>query len=455
MKALLTALCSLLLSSIVFSQTFYEGTIGPLKFGLQTDIQQQRAAIYIPEQGLFAYALKSPTFRNDSLIGDLKEFNVVLSGKLGTEAFSGQWKQNGFPAALKLLRVENLSFLKRPQIPKAPFPYQVENVKFDNADHSINFGGTLTFPKESGTFPAVVLITGSGQEDRDETVFGHKPFWVIADYLSRNGFAVLRVDDRGIGETTGEIGTSADYAQDALAAVAYLKTRKEVNKRKIGLIGHSEGGMIAPLAALASKDVKFMVSLAGVGVNGKELLLQQSDDILKKSGTNETYRGYMHSLNEALYNVVARLPLEGDIQDSLQFAFDQWLKAQPDAVLGQTGFKSEQGRKAVTRQFGTMNSVWYRYFLKYDPQPILSQIKIPVLALNGSKDLQVAAKPNLAGFEKGLTVAGNKNFKIVELPDLNHLFQKCQKCTMAEYGLLEETFSEEALEIMTTWLKER
>ncbi len=455
MKTLLATLCSLLLSHTGFSQTFYEGTIGTLKFGLQTDNQKQQAAIYIPEQGLFEYALKSPIFRNDSLIADLKEFNVVLSGKLGTEIFSGQWKQNGFPAALKLLKVENLSFLKRPQNPKAPFPYEVENVKFTNADQSISFGGTLTFPKGKGTFPTVVLITGSGQEDRDETVFGHKPFWVIADHLSRNGFAVLRVDDRGVGETTGEIGTSADYAQDALAAVAYLKTRKEVNKKKIGLIGHSEGGMIAPLAALASKDVKFMVSLAGVGVSGKELLLQQSDDILKKSGTNETYRGYMHSLNETLYNVIVRLPLKGDIQDSLQLAFNHWLKAQPDAVLGQTGFKSEQGRKAITRQFGTMNSVWYRYFLKYDPHPILSQIKIPVLALNGSNDLQVAAKPNLEGFEKGLTAAGNKNFKIVELPDLNHLFQKCQKCTMAEYGLLEETFSTKALEIMTAWLKER
>lgn len=455
MKKLLATLCSLLLSNTGFGQFFYEGTIGSLKFGLLTDIQQQRAAIYIPEQGLFEYAIKLPIFRNDSLIGDLKEFNVVLSGKLGTEAFSGQWKQNGFSTALKLSKVENLSFLKRPQQPQAPFAYEVENIKFTNADRSITFGGTLTYPKDKGTFPAVVLITGSGQEDRDETVFGHKPFWVIADHLSRNGFAVLRVDDRGIGETTGHIGTSADYAQDALAAVAYLKTRRDVNKKKIGLIGHSEGGMIAPLAAMASKDVKFIVSLAGVGVSGKDLLLQQSDDILKKSGTNETYRGYIHSLNETLYDVVLRSPLEGDIQDSLQFAFDQWLKAQPDAVLGQTGFKGELGRKSVTRQFGTMNSVWYRYFLKYDPQPILSQIKIPVLALNGSKDLQVAAKPNLEGFEKGLTAAGNKNFKIVELPDLNHLFQKCQKCTMAEYGLLEETFSMDALGIMTAWLKER
>jgi uncharacterized protein len=439
----------------IFGQTYYEGTIGPLKFGLKIQREAQTAALYIPEQGLFEYAVKAPVFRNDSLIADLKEFGTVLSGKTEVETFSGQWKQNGFPSPLALKRVEELSFLKRPQMPVAPFPYESENVHFTNADKSIQFGGTLTFPKGKGKFPAVILITGSGQQDRDETLFGHKPFWVIADALSREGFAVLRIDDRGIGETTGKPGTSAEYAQDILAAIDFLKSRKEVNPKKIGLMGHSEGGMIAPMVATQSKDVAFIVSLAGLGVGGRELLLKQSDDILAKTGTNAAYRGNVQTLNAALYDAAIRLPLEGDIKDSLQLAFDNWLKAQPDAVLGQMGFKSEVGRKNVTRQFDQIGSKWYRYFLKYDPQPILAQIKIPVLALNGSNDLQVSAKENLAGFEKGLMAAGNKSFKTMELPGLNHLFQQCQKCTVAEYGMLEETFSPEVLKLIIDWLKQQ
>ena len=455
MKISLFAFSILLLSISGWSQTYYEGKLGPLTFGLKTDLPKQQASIYIPEQGLFEYTISAPVFRNDSLLAEFSDFKSSLYGKLDADSFSGFWKQNGFPSPLKLDKVEVLSFMKRPQIPQPPFPYEAENVKFFNVDQSVTFGGTLTFPKGKGPFTTVILISGSGQQDRDETIFGHKSFWVIADHLSRNGFAVLRVDDRGIGETVGPLGTSADYARDVLTALDYLKTRKEVNKKKIGLIGHSEGGMIAPLAASQSKEVAFIISLAGLGVTGKQLLLQQNDDILQKSGTNETYRGHVRSLNETLYHVLDRLPLEGDVKDSLQTAFVRWIKNQSEEVLGQMGYKSEQGRKSVTRQFDTMNSKWYRYFVKYDPMPVLSQLTIPVLALNGSKDLQVAAKPNLAGFEKALTQAGNKHFKIVELPDLNHLFQTCRKCTVAEYGMLEETFSPEALKLMTDWLKER
>ena len=185
---------------------------------------------------MFEQPLKNTVFQGDSLRGELKGVNVLLSGKMDSLSFEGQWKQNGFPTPLHLKRVAELSFFKRPQMPKAPFPYRDEKVKFTNNDGSITFGGTLTLPEGKGPFKTVVLISGSGQQDRDESLFGHKAFWVIADHLTRQGIAVLRVDDRGVGETTGSIGTSADYAQDVLNAIRYLKTRKEVHPKKIGLI---------------------------------------------------------------------------------------------------------------------------------------------------------------------------------------------------------------------------
>ena len=455
MKKWIKVLLCLGIGHTSFSQTWYEGTISTLKFGLKVNTTTQTIQVFIPEQGLFEQPLKNIVFQGDSLRGELKAVGVLLSGKMDSVSFEGQWKQNGFPTQLHLKRVTALSFFKRPQMPKAPFPYRDEKVKFTNNDGSITFGGTLTLPESKGPFKTVILISGSGQQDRDESLFGHKTFWVIADHLTRQGIAVLRVDDRGVGETTGSMGTSAEYAQDVLDAIRYLKTRKQVHPKKIGLIGHSEGGVIAPLAAVQSKDVAFIVFLAGLGMSGKDLLLRQSDDILKQMGSNETYRNQVRSLNEIIYSTVARLPLEGDIKDSLQTTFDQWVKTQPESVLGQLGYKTEQGRKNFQKQIEAMNSSWYRYFIKYDPQPVLSKITIPVLALNGSKDIQVASQPNLEGFKRGLTTAGNKQFETVELPGLNHLFQKCTKCTSSEYGLLEETFSVEALELMANWLKKR
>lgn len=455
MKKTAIFLAFLLGSITLYSQTFYEGKLAAFKFGLQIDTVQKTALLYIPEQGLFPYAVKNPVFRNDSLVAELKAFGVLLSGKISAEMFDGQWKQNGFPAPVKLSKVAEFSFMKRPQQPVGPFVYRAQNVQFYNADRSIRFGGTLTLPKGKGPFTTAVLISGSGQEDRDETIFGHKPFWVIADYLARQGIAVLRTDDRGVGETTGDIGTSADYAQDVLAALAYLKTRPEINKKKMGLIGHSEGGLIAPLVAVQSKDVAFIVSLAGLGVNGTELLLQQNDDVLKQSGMSAEVRGHYKELNALIYSKSASLTPNDDIGDSLKKAVLTWAQKQPAGRLGQMGFAGDFGKKQLEKTALSVNNKWFRYFLAYDPAPTLAQIKIPVLALNGSADVQVAAVQNLAGFEKGLTAAGNKNFKTVSLPGLNHLFQKCQKCTATEYGLLEETFSVEALQLVGDWLKQR
>ncbi len=452
-KQILLSVC-LFVTLYASAQSYYEGKLGPLKFGLKIIANPAQTWFYVPDQMAFEVPFTDVRMTTDSVFGEFKPAKAKLRGKLSADkkVFVGQWIQ-GRSTELILTQTDQLSFARRPQTPQPPFDYEIENVTFANADKSITFGSTFTRPKGNGKFTTVLLISGSGQQDRDETIGGHKAFWVIADYLTKNGFAVLRLDDRTVGQTTGQLGTSADYAKDVLVAVNYLKTRKEVNPKKIGLIGHSEGGLIAPMVAAESRDVAFIVSLAGMGVSGYDLLLKQSDDILKQTGVSEEYRGYTRDLNKTLYDVCRRLPMEGNITDSLKAAFDVWITRQSADHLGQMGLKGKAGEEKITVQFPYMGSVWYRYFLKYDPAPTLQKIKIPVLALNGDKDVQVDALANLTAFDVNLKKAGNKNFKTITLPGLNHLFQNCHTCTVAEYSSLEETFSVKILVLIADWLK--
>ena len=452
-KQILLSIC-LFVTLFASAQSYYEGKLGPLKFGLKIMTNPAQAWFYVPDQMAFEVSFTDVRMTTDSVFGEFKMAKAKIKGKFSTDkkVFVGQWVQ-GRSTDLILTQTDQLSFARRPQTPKPPFDYETEDVLFTDANQSITFGGTFTRPKGDGKFTTVLLISGSSQQDRDETIGGHKAFWVIADYLTKNGFAVLRLDDRTVGQTTGQLGTSADYAKDVLVAVNYLKNRKEVNPKKIGLVGHSEGGMIAPIAASNSKDVAFIVSLAGMGVSGYDLLLKQSDAALKQMGMSDEYRGYTADLNKTIYAVCRRLPTEGDITDSLKTAFNSWLARQPADRLGQMGLKGKEGESKMTNQFPFIGSAWYRYFLKYDPAPTLQKIKIPVLALNGDKDMQVDAAANLTAFEVNLKKAGNKNYKVVTLQGLNHLFQNCQTCTITEYSTLEETFSTKALLIVSDWLK--
>ncbi len=341
----------------------------------------------------------------------------------------------------------------RPQTPKPPFPYKSDSVLYQNADKSITFGGTLTYPEGKGKFPAAIMITGSGAQDRDETLFGHKSFAIIADYLTRQGYAILRVDDRGVGKTTGKGGTSADFKKDLMAGMAFLKTKKFINKKKIGLIGHSEGGMIAPMVAVQSKDVAFIISLAGPAMKITELMQLQYHSVYMSNGIKGKSLEVIDELSKVLFETAALMPLETDNSDTLKkFAKNYYNQMSQD--------KKEALIESVATNFINQNATvfggyeWFRYFLKYDPNATISQLKIPVLALNGEKDYQVPAKPNLEGFDNSLKKAGNKKYKIVEMKGLNHLFQKCKACTGLEYGALEESFSTDALKIMGDWLGE-
>ena len=410
-----------------------------------------------PDQGALDLKVSSLIITNDSLIA----YSAVIGGgfsgvfnKDKSEA-NGKWKQRGqeFPFIFKrtAAQAEHL----RPQTPKAPFPYQEEKLIYFNKDKSIQYGATLTLPKSDKPMPVVILITGSGQEDRDETLFGHKPFWVIADHLSRNGIAVLRVDDRGVGETTGDVqsATSADFAKDVLVGIDFLKTRKEIDARHIGLVGHSEGGMIGPLVAIQSKDVAFIVSMAGVGVRGLDLTNKQMSDAYIKAGFDREEIGRMKELTDKMVSLGDEYQDKAELKLAFSKSFKSWKAKQSPEFLKKaalTGDNSDENINAMAERFFLP---WMHYFMKYDPATTVGKLKIPVLAMNGGKDVQVSAKENLAGFQRLLTQAGNKDFKIVLLPNLNHLFQTAKTGDVSEYMTIEETVSPEALQVMTDWIK--
>jgi pimeloyl-ACP methyl ester carboxylesterase len=364
---------------------------------------------------------------------------------------SGQFIQAGQAFSLVFERgIKSVEAPNRPQEPKFPYPYTEEHVSYENPGLRITLSGTLTLPASKSPSPAVLLIAGSGPHERDEAVLGHKPFLVLADYLTRQGIAVLRFDKRGCGKSTGNYNkaTSQDFANDVLAGVEYLKSRKEVNANQIGLIGHSEGGTIAPMVAAKSKDVAFIVLMAGTGVNGEELLHVQDALIKRSLGETEETIEQNHKFQEQLF---ALLKKEPDPQIAAE-QFHDIAKNHMAILQGNPGKVTLEGLEAHANY---INTEWFRYFLLFDPSTVLKQVQIPVLALNGELDLQVNSKQNLPVISKSLEEGGNKDFTIVELPKLNHLFQTCQNGSVEEYAKIEETISPSALELIAQWILEK
>lgn len=361
----------------------------------------------------------------------------------------GTFKQAGNSTPLNLSKLKKAFALNRPQEPKPPFPYLSEDVKFTNEKAGIEIAGTLTIPAGNGPFPAVILITGSGSQNRNEELLGHKPFWVIADYLSRNGIAVLRYDDRGVGQSQGTPinATSDDLATDAAAAFLFLRTRKEIEPKSIGLAGHSEGGLIAPIVAASDPRIAFIISLAGLGVTGEQILHKQNHDISTVSGAEEKEVNKGISINKKLFAILRKEPDNDKAAEKMTAAYRKLL----------TKEKTSPGDidKAIKQFNASLNPVsynWFRFFISTDPKVFWKKVKCPVLALNGEKDLQVAADINLTAIEKALKSAGNKDVKTIKLPELNHLFQHCKTGLPSEYGEIEETFSPEVLKIMSGWI---
>ena len=333
--------------------------------------------------------------------------------------------------------------INRPQEPKEPFNYIIEDVEFKNNMDSISLAGTLTYPKEGSNFPAVILISGSGPQDRNSDMMNHKPFMVIADFLTNKGIAVLRVDDRGTGASEGNYNATGldGFVSDTNSAFEFIKTHSAINPAKIGLIGHSLGGVIAPIIASKNQDVSFIVLLAGSGIRGDKLMLLQKEIIERKLGVPEAGITQGQNYMKGAYNIILNSnnddnQLQSDLKDYFNEIFGAML--------------TDSQIKSLSEQ---MSMHWLTDFIKFDPKESLSKTKCPVLALNGANDLQVPPKENLEAIEAILLANGNTNTETMTLDDLNHLFQESKTGLPNEYAIIEQTFSPMALDIMFEWIK--
>ena len=411
------------------------------------------AKMDVPDQAASDLPIDSINSQGENFRFAAAKLGLSYEGTWNNDAseISGRLTQGPAVYPVTFKRADKVPTLGRPQDPKKPYPYTEEEVAYENKTDGVKLTGTLTLPRTKGPFPAALLITGSGAQDRNETIAGHRPFLVLADHLTQLGIAVLRVDDRGIGGSSAgpPTATSENYAEDVLAGVEFLKHRKEINPAQIGLIGHSEGGMIAPMVAARSKDVSFIVLMAGPGLPGDETIQLQTGLLLRAQGASD--EGVKLTL-DLFAGVFAILKNKDD-----KVTAEKQIR---EMLATKTAAMTEVERKGMAQMLKTIDTQlqqfylteWFRFFLRYDPRPTLKKVQIPVLALNGEKDLQVGYKENLAGIETALKEGGNKDYAIVHLPGMNHLFQNSKTGLTTEYGEIDETISPLALKTMSDWI---
>lgn len=415
----------------------------PLIIHVEKNENSYTSTMDSPMQGAKGIAVDKTAFVNNEVSLEIKAINFLYRGKLMNNKIEGTLSQNGmtFPLVLNLMR-ENETALHRPQTPKPPYHYDNKEVQIKNETEGNILAGTLTTPPNfNKNSPAFVMITGSGPQDRNSEIFGHQSFLVISDYLAKKGIATLRLDDRGTGGS--EMGkadpTSQDFAGDINSAVNYLNKNGFKN---IGLIGHSEGGMIAPMVANINKNVKSLILLAAPGIPTDGLMKLQTYETTVSMGIPKEIAQKLADENEKVYAFIKNYKgadFENDVENFL-------------IKLSENEFSAYQSKETREQALVFVNNNWFRYFIKYNPNSELQKIKIPVLALNGSLDTQITAKENLEGIKKSLTKAGNTNFKTVEIPQVNHLFQTAKTGAVTEYAQIEETISPKVLELISEWV---
>jgi len=418
-----------------------------LVFHISREDSTYKVEMDSPDQNAFGIPASTITFENSTLTIGIERLRARYEGTYGPSGIEGVFHQSGqsFPLNLTRAPLESKAPV-RPQEPKPPYPYHSEEVRFPSESGTIELAGTLTWPAGKQEFPTAILISGSGPQNRDEEFMTHKPFLVLADHLTRNGIAVLRYDDRGFAQSTGNHSgaTTADFANDVRAAIAYLNTRKEIDPKRVGLIGHSEGGLIAPMVA-TDTDLAFIVLLAAPGVPGSQVLLKQMELISRAHGMDEERIQSASRINQHIFELFGQY---GD-DESFESRLEGYLKE----VLSANSIIPEGVGKAefIARQVAQFRSPWMRYFLTYDPVDALKRVKCPVLALNGGKDVQVAPG-NLAVIEQAIRQGGNDKVMVKEFPDMNHLFQTCTTGATDEYPTIEQTMDPSVLAEIAGWV---
>lgn len=406
-----------------------------------------------PDQGAKDIPFTDVKINADSINLGLPQAQIKILGKLNDNStIQCVFVQGTFQAQINFAKTNEEDFLRRPQTPKPPFNYLEEELFIDNKEANVKLAATLTIPKTGSKFPAVILVSGSGPQDRDETIFEHKPFKVIADYLTNNGIAVLRFDDRGVGKSTGSFSeaTTLDFASDVNAIYEYLKTDSRIDKNKIGIIGHSEGGIVAPMVAVHNDDVAFIILLAAPGVSSRNILTKQSELLIKANGGTDELVATNNKIQNAIFDIITQYHSESERNEKIIETLNQIIKDFSQDEINNLGLNKD----AINAMAGNLSSEWFKFFVSFDPASVLIDVKCPVLALNGSLDLQVEPKENLANIKKIITFGGNKNVTTIEFEGLNHLFQTAKTGTVTEYAQIEETINPKVLGTILNWLKQ-
>ena len=450
MKTFYTFLLTIVLSSVALAQDItgdwqgelkFQGNALGINFHINTTENGFASTMDVPLQGVEGYKSDATTYIDSLLTIQIKELGIQYQGKLALkDTIVGNFSQNGMSFKLNLKRGNNLP--NRPQEPKPPYDYVIKEVSYKSTTDDVVLAGTLSLPKGDGPFPAVMLLSGSGPQDRNSSIFGHKPFLLLAHELTQSGIAVLRFDERGVGESGGRTSemTMATQMGDAQAGINYLLSNNQINRTKIGLLGHSLGGILAPKLAIEN-DIDFLVLLAAPGVNGDAMMLKQRKDLLKLRGATDKQIEGNNGMLASLYSELRKSSLE-----------DEALKTELQKKLA-VKYQSTIPEKELNEMVNSIvDNEELMAILKSSPANYFQKVSCPVLALNGSKDFQVSAKENLAAIEKALSDGGNTAIETHELESLNHLFQDSDTGDISEYQLIEQTMSPEVLRLITEWV---